>query len=124
MAQIQGRGSLGLTVVFTMTEAEAGALDALIGYGADSFLEVFYKHMGKVYLEPYETGLRSLFEARGQLKEALQRAETARRVFSGQLKAIEPERLAELFERARELRELKAANATPTADATPAGGNE
>lgn len=49
-------------ITFTVTESEARAMEALAGYGTDPFLEVFYKHMGKAYLQPHESGLRSLFE--------------------------------------------------------------
>ena len=38
------------------------ALDALIGYGVEGFLESFYKVMGTAYLKPHEAGLRSLFK--------------------------------------------------------------
>lgn len=55
------RHQLTVTGVLTLTEAEMGALEALAGYGADPFIETFYKHMGKHYLQPYEAGLRSLF---------------------------------------------------------------
>jgi hypothetical protein len=46
-----------------LTDEEVKALDALVGYGADSFLRVFYQQLGKSYLSPHEAGLRSLFEA-------------------------------------------------------------
>jgi hypothetical protein len=45
-----------------LNESESRALDALAGYGTDSFLKIFYEKMGRHYLEPYEDGLRSLFE--------------------------------------------------------------
>lgn len=46
----------------TINEDEMGALDALIGYGIDPFLAVFYEKLGKAYMEPHEAGLRSLFK--------------------------------------------------------------
>ena len=53
------------TVIFTVTieldEVEARALEAIAGYGVDSFLEVFYK-LGSHYLKPHEAGVRSLFK--------------------------------------------------------------
>lgn len=53
-----------VTVEATMTldEGELAALDALVGYGTDSFLKVFYEKMGESYLKPHEKSLRSLFE--------------------------------------------------------------
>ena len=45
-----------------LNESEIAALDALVGYGIEGFLKVFYEHMGKSYLQPHENGLRGLFE--------------------------------------------------------------
>ena len=45
-----------------LTEIEARALEAMVGYGIDPFLKVFYEHMGQHYMKPYEAGLRSLFK--------------------------------------------------------------
>ena len=83
MAVIDGRPTLQLHVTISLSEQEAGALDALIGYGIEPFLKVFYEHMGKAYLHPYEPGLRSLFESRGQLKHLIDQAAKARGVFAG-----------------------------------------
>jgi hypothetical protein len=88
MAKIEGRPSISASVVIALTESEAGALDALAGYGVDVFLETFYAKMGRAYLEPYEAGLRSLFEAvHGgpcSVKNVLDRARDARQVFTGE----------------------------------------
>ena len=63
MAQLSDiRVSVETTVVLTLNEYELAALDALAGYGVDAFLRVFYEHLGKAYLQPYERGLRSLLE--------------------------------------------------------------
>lgn len=45
----------------TLDEGELAALDALVGYGDDAFLKVFYEKMGEAYLKPHEKSLRSLF---------------------------------------------------------------
>lgn len=45
----------------TLTEPEAKALEAIAGYNIEDFLNLFYKGMGRAYLEPYEQGLRCLF---------------------------------------------------------------
>lgn len=55
-----------IRVDFKMTldlnELEWLALDALVGYGTDAFLKVFYRHLGQSYLKPHEAGLRALFD--------------------------------------------------------------
>lgn len=50
------------SIQITLNEQEAKALEAIAGYGVDSFLEVFYAKMGRHYLEPHEQGMRLLFE--------------------------------------------------------------
>ena len=45
----------------TLDEGELAALAALVGYGDDAFLRVFYEKMGETYLKPHEKSLRSLF---------------------------------------------------------------
>jgi hypothetical protein len=85
MAQLESRPTVKLDIVIRLTEEEAGAL---AGYGVEEFIKVFYEHLGKAYLEPYEKGLRSLFKSvRGSdagalgLSSYLQRAKTARNTF-------------------------------------------
>lgn len=51
---------IDMKIQLTITEDELKALDALFGYGVDSFLETFYTKMGRAYLQPHEAGLRSL----------------------------------------------------------------
>jgi hypothetical protein len=63
----------------TFTEAEARALDALVGYGFEPFLKVFYAHMGRHYMEPHEAGLRKLFESIGAVRAALSIIDDQRR---------------------------------------------
>lgn len=102
MAVIEGRPVLTFTVRLQLTEAEAGALDAIAGYGADSFLEVFYKHMGKAYLEQYEGGLRSLFDSvrcgGASVGGLLEKVREAREVFNGSKKGVYIEDLKRLQE--------------------------
>jgi hypothetical protein len=95
MAKIDGRATLALRVTFELSEEEAGALDALLGYGADAFLEVFYAKMGKAYLQPYERGFRSLCESRGDLMALIDRARDARKVFTGERISTERPRTAD-----------------------------
>lgn len=49
-----------ITVEFPLCEARA--LNELCSYNTKEFLEVFYKHIGKSYLQPHEKGLIQLFE--------------------------------------------------------------
>ena len=61
--KIDGRPTLHLEIVISLTETEARALDAIAGYDTEAFLKVFYSEMGAAYLQPHEEGLRSLFSA-------------------------------------------------------------
>lgn len=56
------RVKIDTEVVFRLNYEQAKALDAMAGYGADAFLKVFKEKLGKHYIEPYENGIRSLFE--------------------------------------------------------------
>lgn len=84
MAKIAQKPTVSVEAAFTFTEGELRALDAVVGYGTDSFLETFYKYMGRAYLEPHEKSLRSLFDAvRCHVPEILRRADEARKAFEG-----------------------------------------
>lgn len=83
--KIDGAPTIAVDITIRLTESEARALDALAGYGVDSFLEVFYK-LGRAYMEPHEGGLRSLFCAirgHGGIPGVLSRIDDARAVFDG-----------------------------------------
>lgn len=83
MGRITQMPRIDVDVNLKLTMVEVQALDALAGYGIKSFLEVFYQHMGKHYLQPHEQGLRSLFETiRGELPPIIKRHENARRAFA------------------------------------------
>lgn len=86
---------LSATLTVALTEAEAGALDALAKYGIDAFLKAFYEKMGESCLKPYEAGLRSLFKSiqDGEcgIGAVIRRANEAREVFSGSKVAIRKE---------------------------------
>jgi len=78
------RSDVTLELSLSISEKEARALDALAGYGIDSFLEVFYKQLGSVYLKQHEDGLRSLFGViRAEVVPMLRRADNARAAFRG-----------------------------------------
>lgn len=54
--------TLDIKIKMTLTIEEAKALAAMTGYGAKSFLEGYYKQLGKSYMQPHEKGVYSLFE--------------------------------------------------------------
>jgi len=62
-----------------LTEIEARALDAIVGYGIKPFLEVFYKSLGQSYLKAHEDGAKTLFEhVRADLSQQLHNIDEAR----------------------------------------------
>jgi len=82
MANMKPMVDIELKVKTTLTEAECRALDALVGYGVDAFLKVFYENMGKSYMQPHEAGLRALFETVGRdVRPYLASVDMARKVF-------------------------------------------
>lgn len=65
--------------VLNLTETECRALDALVGYGDDAFLDVFGKGLGQHYMRDYEEGLRQFFsEVRRQIIPALKEVDDLR----------------------------------------------
>ena len=83
MAKIHQVPTIKLEVTLKLDEGEARALEALMGYGVDIFLKVFYEHIGKHYLSPYEDGLRRLFssDTRMVLNAVLTRKNKAEKAF-------------------------------------------
>lgn len=74
-------------VQLTLSEGEARALDALVGYGGKAFTEhflpVFYEKLGKHYMRPYEKDLENLFEnIRTNCKSALHKIDEAKKHFT------------------------------------------
>lgn len=66
-----------------LDDVEAAALVDIFGYGVDKFLEVFYKHLGKAYLEKHEQGVYGLAEIAKELKTPLADLATARKYLDG-----------------------------------------
>lgn len=67
----------------TLNEEEVRALDALVCYGTDSFLKVFFEHMGKHYLMPHQNGIRSLFDTvNREVSPFIHRIDKARKAFN------------------------------------------
>lgn len=72
-----------VSATIKLTEPELRALDALVGYGDQPFLDAFYKLLGKHYMQPHEAGIRSLFAViRAELNPILARADAAKQAFS------------------------------------------
>lgn len=71
------------SVSFTVSESEARALDALVGYGDDAFIKVFYDKLGKAYMDRHEQGLREFFQSiRGFMPGILSQIDDARKAIS------------------------------------------
>ena len=84
MAEILSKSKMELTVTLVLPEGEARALVEITKYGAKAFLRGYYKQLGRSYLEPYESDVKSLFSSIGtQLPPHLRRADNARKVFNG-----------------------------------------
>ena len=72
---------ISFEVKITLTEAEARALNALVGYGDNAFIGFFYRYLGEYYLQPYEHGLRSLFRSiRNDISPRLDSVDRARKL--------------------------------------------
>jgi hypothetical protein len=85
MAEIVQHPQVEVTATMQFNEAELRALDALVGYGIDGFLQAFYAKLGKHYLQPHEDGLRLLFKSvSANVPGILGRTDDARRVFTGE----------------------------------------
>ena len=63
MVLVKNKVALEFHSTLTLNEVEIRALDALVGYGDDAFLEVFKEKLGASYIRDYEKGLRSAFAA-------------------------------------------------------------
>jgi hypothetical protein len=91
MAQIIAKPKIELELWFKVNEAEARALKELSDYNVDSFLEHFYAHLGKCYMEQHEDGLRQfLTSVRGIVAGPLSDLDDARKVFNHTTKGSNP----------------------------------
>lgn len=63
MSSSKINATISFSATLTLNETEIRALDALVGYGDDAFLEVFKEKLGKAYIRDHEAGLRSAFAA-------------------------------------------------------------
>lgn len=80
---IKPRFNITTRINIDLDEEEARALEALAGYGTDAFLKVFYEHLGKHYMQPYEAGLKRIFDVfQGDLKSQLNKIDQAKNIFN------------------------------------------
>lgn len=83
MAKITELSTVTVEAKFTVTEGELRALEALAGYGDEAFIEMFYKNLGKTYLQPHEKHLREFLKSiRSIATPILSRTDAARKVFN------------------------------------------
>ena len=88
MAQINLQQGVIVSATIELNEVELRALDALVGYGIEPFLKVFYEKLGSSYMRPYEAGLRSVFDViNDTVHRAVQQVEHARRLMQKQEEA-------------------------------------
>lgn len=81
------KAQVEFSISLTLTVGQAKALDAIVGYGVEPFLKVFYEHMGKSYLQPHETEMKKLFEQiKEELPKEVHKIETARKAINEALK--------------------------------------
>jgi len=88
VAEIARRVKINATIMFTVDEEEARALDALAGYGDNEFIKVFYEKLGKAYMRDHEQGLRRFLKS-------------IRSIMSGELSAIDDLRRTAVGKRRR-----------------------
>jgi hypothetical protein len=62
-------------ITLELTVGEAGALQAICGYGPEIFLKWFHETHGKHYIEPYKTHLRTLFNKARHLNHEVEKVE-------------------------------------------------
>jgi len=69
-------------VLLILTEAEAGALNDIVGYGYDTFMKVFKEKLGEHYISKHEKGAKSLFETvTKEMPKHMARFDEARKIF-------------------------------------------
>ncbi len=108
MADLKPKLKLTWELTLKLNEDEAKALEAIFCYGLDVFLKVFYQHMGKHYMEPCESGLRSLETAvHQQLSPQLYDLEQTRQAMLKGLKQMAMDREASEEQRRRKAAETK-----------------
>jgi hypothetical protein len=91
MAKIAQRPTIGLELVIVLDEEETRALDALVGYGDDAFIEAFKEKLGHAYLDDHEDGLRRFFQSiRQNVPLILDRLKKAKEAFNATSSQLPP----------------------------------
>lgn len=81
MEKIKSVSTFEVKINLELTEVEARALEAITVYGTKSFLDYFYRDLGKHYLQPHEKGVYSLFETiKSELPKHLNKANEIREI--------------------------------------------
>lgn len=80
MAKLITKSKVTIFATFSVDEEELRALDAMVGYGFKSFLNVFTLKLGESYLGPHVKGLERFFETiQGVANSALHDVDEARK---------------------------------------------
>jgi hypothetical protein len=84
MAQIRSQiADIDAKIVLILSEDEARALEAIVGYGPEKFIEWFEKNHGKHYISKAKLGIKSLFETtRRELPQHISKLEDARNLLN------------------------------------------
>jgi hypothetical protein len=73
--------SVNFEAVLHLTEPEIRAMDALVCYGFEPFVKVFYEKFGEAYMRDHVGGLRTFFESiEKQIRPELHRMEEVQKV--------------------------------------------
>lgn len=68
-----------VTAQITLSESELRALNAIMKYGPEKFIEGFYKQLGKNYLKPHAHAVPGLFKSvQSQIAPALAKIDDAK----------------------------------------------
>ena len=82
--KVKSTSQFNAQVILVLSEQEARALLQIVQYGTKSFLEVFYKHLGKCDLQDHEDGVKSLFETiKTELPQHLNKMDDTRGIWNG-----------------------------------------
>ena len=86
MEKVNSTSQMEFNVVLKLTEQEASALHAITVYGSKEFLNTFYEKLGKSYLEPFSSGLVSLFDnINKELPKHLTKFKNTRKIWAEQV---------------------------------------
>lgn len=97
MNKVRNKATINFSSTINLNESEIRALDALVGYGDDTFLKAFKEKLGESYIRNHEAGLKSFFAAvRDQVLPTLYDINQAWKDLHAAATAREKERLDKL----------------------------